>query len=418
MNKKRVLISSIIGNALEFYDFTLYGVFAAILAAHFFPSDNPSVSLLASWGAFAAGFIMRPFGAAVFGHIGDRFGRRKALSISIVVMGVPTFIIGCLPSYQTIGILAPICLILCRLLQGLCTGGEYNGAAIFALEHLKKHPGLVGGFITGSCVVGALAATGIGSYFIRAGMPSDIWRVAFWAGALISILGFYIRRKISETPEFLAYKEKNVQREGLPILKAIKHHTQPIMMTILSGGLNGALSYTLFGFMNTYLHHYKGMPLSQAMQLNLIGLIVFMLSSPLMGYFSDRFKTGTYFLYATVGVACFIFPVFALLQQEALLLVVMGQIGLGFLTGAIAGPQHSFLQVLFPVEDRYSGVSFGFCTGMAIGGGCAPMFMTYLITLTSNLYVPAIYILAYAGLCFTALYSFKAKRQKLQFRHA
>ncbi len=149
---KKIILSSVLGNALEFYDFTLYGVFTVVLANHYFPGDNSTANLLFSLAAFAVGCLTRPLGAILFGHMGDNLGRKEALSFSILLMGIPTFCIGIAPTYQEVGILASILVFICRLLQGLFTGGEYNGAAIFSIEHLgKKYPGFIGGIITGSC---------------------------------------------------------------------------------------------------------------------------------------------------------------------------------------------------------------------------------------------------------------------------
>jgi MFS transporter, MHS family, proline/betaine transporter len=183
--KKRILIPCLIGNALEFYDFTLCGVFISILGKNFFPSENEFAALLGGIFAFSAAFWTRPLGAILFGFIGDRFGRKQALSLSVLLMGIPTLIIGCLPTYSTIGLMAPYILLVCRLMQGLCTGGEYNGAAVFALEHMKAKPGKISGMISASCVVGAVSAT-LMAYLVTNFLKFDnAWRIPFLMGAFV-----------------------------------------------------------------------------------------------------------------------------------------------------------------------------------------------------------------------------------------
>lgn len=391
MNKKRILFASVLGNALEFYDFTLYGVFATVIARQFFPSDNEMVSLLASWGAFGTGFLMRPFGATVFGYIGDRFGRQKALTLSIVLMGVPTLAIGLLPGYATLGVLAPFILICCRLLQGLCTGGEYNGAGIFAIEHMGRNsPGFASGAITGSCVIGAITATALGSIVTGYGDVEWMWRIPFVCGALVSVLGFYVRRRLTETPVFESLaKEQDLLQSPLDVLRFCKRQ---FVQAIMLGLCNGVFSYTLFGFMITYLSRYGDIPIVQAMQLNLLGLLAFMVGSPILGHVSERLGAEKYLAYGGFIGLLLVVPCFMLLQSSSFAAILVGQLILGTLTAGIAGPQHYILVQLFPAKYRYSGASMGFSIGMAAGGGSAPLVLIYLIDKTGNPLIPAYFL--------------------------
>lgn len=399
----KLLPATVMGNALEFFDFTIYGIFAATIGQVFFPLENPTASLIASWGTFAVGFLMRPLGALVFGYLGDKFGRRYSLSGTVLLTGFPTLFIGLLPGYEQIGLAAPLILIICRLLQGLCTGGEYNGAAIFALEHFGKlRPGTIGGIITASCVIGAFLATFSG--FLISHYGSDwMWRLPFIFGAFISFIGFIIRYYMNETPEFSHLKEK----------KGVKNYTLRTIYTsypgssfisFMVGSLNGALSYTLFGFLNVYLSKYLGIEAAIAMQYNLLGLSFFMFFSPLAGYFLDCYGGQTALRFAASAVFIGALPTFFLLQTLNPILILLGQALLGILVAGIAGAGHGFMQELFPVQARYRGVSINFCLGMALCGGTAPMLFTYLIESRHlSLYVPAFYLMLIASVFITCI---------------
>ncbi len=405
MKKSKLILISAIGNAIEFYDFTLYGVFASIISLHFFPSTDPTAALLASWAAFGVGFLMRPFGGSIFGYIGDKLGRKKALTLSILLMGVPTLVIGFVPSYASIGLLAPFILFLCRLLQGICTGGEYNGAAIYALEHLgRSYPGLAGGIITGSCVVGALSATFLGKLVLGPNMPEEAWRIPFLCGALFSLFGFYMRRDMLETPDFSNLLKTPHRKSAMPLLEALSKHPRASFTTVILGGFNGALSYTLFGFLNMYISRYLGLPMTEAMHYNLLGLFAFMISSPLLGFVLDKLGPRLYFSIASLLVLGSVWSVFTAFQKLLPFSLIMAQISLGILTGSIAGPMHAYVQRLFPVKARYSGVSFSFSLGMGVVGGITPLFLTHLIEKTHNLYVPALWLGGCALLAFFSLF--------------
>ncbi|HCU07216.1 MAG TPA: hypothetical protein DIC42_06555 [Holosporales bacterium] len=387
--KRNILSSSIIGNALEFYDFTLCGVFVSILAKEFFFATDPNTSILWGFFAFSAAFWTRPLGAFVFGYIGDRYGRKVALTWSVTLMGVPTLIISLLPSYEHIGILAPIILIICRMLQGLCTGGEYNGAAIFALEHLKTKPGLVSGLISGSCVVGALSAMFMGFITTQEQMPTWAWRLPFAFGAIISVIGFFIRRHTIETLEFMQEKTKP---QAAPLTTVWNEDRSSFFMSITSGLFNGVLSYTLFSFLSVYITKYVGFTLSQGIFYNLFGLLAFMTLCPVFGAFSDQISPLNSLKLA--GRLSIFIPAisFFLFQMHSGFSIIMGQLLLGTLVASFVGPSHYFLQTLFPTNNRYTGASVGFTIGMAITGGSTPLVLTFLLNKTNHLMVPAIYL--------------------------
>jgi MHS family proline/betaine transporter-like MFS transporter len=401
----KVLPTTIVGNALEFYDFTLYAIFAVTIGKLFFPLGNSTASLIASWGAFAAGFMMRPLGAIVFGSLGDKYGRKFSLSLTILLTGLPTLVIALLPGYEHLGILAPIILILCRLCQGLCTGGEYNGAAIFALEHFGKlKPGMIGGFITASCLIGSFSATFSG-FLISAYGTEEMWRLPFVFGALISFVGFILRYTMNETPEFSLLAKKKIEKSW-NLSTLYTQYPSSALLSFMVGALNGALSYTLFGFLNVYLSKYLGIEASLAMKYNLLGLFFFMFCSPIAGHLLDTYGRTRFMLGAAFSVLVGALPTFLLLQTLNPLLILCGQALLGILTASIAGAGHGYMQTLFPTQVRLRGVSINFSLGMALCGGTAPMLFTCLIeSARVTLYVPAFYLMGLASLfLLTVLY--------------
>ncbi len=391
--KIKVIFSSVLGNALEFYDFTLCGVFIPVLARVYFPGSDPTISLFLSLFAFSAAFWTRPLGAYYFGRMGDRKGRKKALTLTLSLMGVPTLIIGVLPGYESWGMAAPIILILCRVAQGLFTGGEYNGAALFALEHhFDQKPGLVSGLISASCVVGALSATFMAYWTTGEGMPEYAWRFPFLLGAIISLLGFYLRRTSSETEEFSRLR-KTVSN---PLSSVWKNHRSSFLLSIASGAYNGVLSYTLFGFLNLYLSRYAGYNFATSIYANLFGLLTFMVTCIISGNLADRW--GIFSVIRSSFVLTFLIAplAFVLLLTQKLEFVVMGQMLLGTLVGAYVGPSHFFMKILFPVESRYTGVALGFTLGMALTGGSTPGILTAGIELTGQTLLPAFYLMGWA----------------------
>jgi len=400
MRRPKIILTSILGTVLEFYDFTLYGVFAAILAKVYFPTHSETASLLAAYGAFLAGFIMRPFGALMFGYFGDKFGRKKALSFSILFMGLPTLVIGITPSFEMIGLLAPLIIVGCRLLQGASAGGEYNGASIFALEHMgNKYPGFVSALIGCSGGIGGLLAMAMGFMVTSINGPSWIWRIPFILGAFISLLGFYLRRRIDETPVFEAMK-KNNKISKTPLKEMIRNYFSSMAITFSIGALDGAVAYSLIGFMNGYLTSSLGIPLSDAMFLNMVGLAVYLLSTPLMGLWFDFSKPTLFIRMMCLSIVLLMPLVFWMMQMGTWHYLLGGEFIFALLFGALSGAQGSYMQQLFPSQGRYTGISFSYSLGSTIFGGTAPILLTYLISESSNLLVPGYFLSALGALCF------------------
>jgi MFS transporter, MHS family, proline/betaine transporter len=411
LSRTKTLLASIVGTALEFYDFMLYAVFLETIGKEYFPGNDHETNQIFGYVGFLAAFIMRPFGASVFGYIGDRWGRRKALILSISLMGIPTCLIGILPSYAYWGVFSSVILIGCRLLQGLCTGGEYNGSAIFALEHVgKRFPGFVGGLVTGASVIGAFMATSVGILCTQSWVPEWGWRAAFCFGGVVSLVGLYIRLYTKESPEFQKMK-KTKSPQKAPLVKAITRDWPSSVTTIVIGTLNGVLSYTLFKFLDIYLSEFLNLGTAKTLEYTLIGVLTYIFVAPFMGFILDKIGSKRMMLIACAFVFSAALPLYYLLQTGGVMFLVVAQILLAFMVGSIAGPQHAFVQTLFPVEDRYSGVSFNYSVGMAIGGGTGPILMKAITLQMGNLYAPAFVLMTVASLCFGALV-FRIKKNK------
>lgn len=392
MNQKtRVISASLLGNALEFYDFSLYGVFALVIAQNFFPSSNKELALLYTLGGYAVGFFMRPLGSLLFGYIGDKAGRRKALSLSIVLMGIPTGMIGLIPTYEQIGMAAPILLLTCRLLQGVCLGGENNGSAIFLLEHAQRtNRGLLGGLILTGGAIGSITGTVLGSILLNPVYPSWYWRIPFLLGLLISLVGFYLRYKTQETPAFIAYQQERKTPLKAPLKEVLKESPRQFICAIIVGGTNGVLIHTLATYSLVYLKEIIKIPLPQAMAISAVTLSTFAISAPLMGRLGDKFKYETIMMCGAFIALCSSIPFYMLMK--------IGPLYPLFMVGAVVvslfnGPTNAFLNTLFPVQYRYTGIAFGYAVGVALFGGTAPFIYSLLIQATGDILSPAYYIM-------------------------
>lgn len=383
MNKK-IILPAFIGNALEYYDFTLFAVFSAEIAKVFFPNQEDFSQILLSLAVFAVGFLMRPLGAIIFGHIGDKLGRKKALTISMACMAIPTFMMGILPGYETLGSFAPMFLISLRLIQGISIGGEGAGSAIFVLEHnqgLKL--GYLGGMITASNFIGAFCATLVGlgiSYF---GLSIISWRYAFILGGFLGLVSFYLRLQTRETPIF-----EEVERRGeivkLPLLVALTINKREMLLSGFLGGLVGAVAYMILAYINIFFNKIVGLSPSLSLLYAAIGIGSYIACLPFSGMLSD--KVG--YLRSTLQACCYtavlIIPLFIIMGINHPVLSIIMIALLGALGAWICAPAYPIMLSIFPAKQRYSGIAFSFNLGIALFGGTAPIISAYLTKLTGR----------------------------------
>jgi MFS transporter, MHS family, proline/betaine transporter len=378
----RARLASMVGNALEWYDFAIYGYFAATLGKHFFPSEDPAVSVIAAFGVFAIGFLARPVGSIIFGNLGDRVGRRRVLIVSIVVMAVPTTLVGFLPTYAEIGPWAPALLIVLRLLQGLSVGGEMTGSITFMIESASPNRrGLAGswayvgvgtGFLLGSAV--GSAVTGLLS---QAAVDSWGWRIPFLLGSVIAICGYLIRRQgINET-----YRpaDSNVAWYKGPLRLAFTKYGKQLVQAIgLSAYIAGGF-YLIFTYLTTYLVTVVGEPETDVFDINSINMVVYAGMSLVGGLLGDRLGFRWVLLTLAAAGLLLAWPLFWLIDHPNIVLSFLGEFVFALIVAPYAGLFATTMALLFPPTVRMSGFSISFNVGFAVLGGTAPLAASYLI---------------------------------------
>jgi MHS family proline/betaine transporter-like MFS transporter len=391
--KNKVIAASMVGHILEFFDFTIYAVFATEIGRNFFPKESELAQLLASLAILAVGFFMRPLGGALFGHIGDVKGRRFALTLSIVTMAVATLSMGLLPTYEAIGMAAPVLLLFLRLIQGLCVGGEGAGASIFVLEHLHNFKlGLVGGIVNSALTLGILMAMLVG-WALHQLFPGDpeIWRYAFWFGGVVGIAGLYVRLNVDETPVFKALKERRKILHS-PLLHVIKHNPKAMLMTIIVGAVTGCAGYMVMTFVDIFYKAVMHRPVLAALSLAVYGNAFLALMLPIMGWVSDRYGYAFIMLCGSFLATLISAPILMLMSRDIVLYNYVGITMLSTVVSMIYAPLYPFVVQLFKPEQRYSGIAFSLNIGIAIFGGTSSIICLKLIELTGLLYAPALYI--------------------------
>ncbi len=385
--------AAFMGTALEFYDFALFGLLAPVLSGLFFPKEDPIAALIASYSIFAAGFLIRPLGGVVFGYIGDTFGRKKAMVISIILMMVPTSLIGLLPTYNEIGLLAPIALSLCRLLQGLCAGGEFSGAAIFVIEHAHENRKYFSGsLVTASSVVGMLMASSMAALCALEAVPTWGWRVPFLLSIPIGLVGFYIRKNTEETAAFND-AQRNQREEVQNFVSLFKNNLVPLLITFGIGSFIGVLYYVPFVFMGHYHTLVASLSTSTTLSIITIGLVVYMLCICLAGYTADKIGPQKVMLSIVLATIVLAYPAFWLIKSGHFSFVIQGELILSILAGLFVGPANGLTASLFDVKARCRGVSFSLSLGISLFGGLTPVLLVYVINQTQILMWPAIWMM-------------------------
>jgi metabolite-proton symporter len=380
-----VIFSSTIGTAIEWYDFFLYGTMATLVFPKvFFPESVPTVGTILALFTFLVGFIARPFGGALFGHLGDRVGRKSTLIATLLLMGISTLLIGFLPGYTAIGIVAPIILVLLRLGQGLGVGGEWGGSVLLALEYGHKsrrgfwaswpQMGVPIGLILSTVVVNIVQATSGAAFLVWA------WRIPFFLSALLVIIGLYIRLRILETPLFKQLKDEK-REASAPILDAFRYSTREILLSAGARFVEQAPFYLFSTFVITY--GVDKLLLSRTLVLNAITIaaVVELATIPLFGHLSDRFGRRKWYLLGCVLMAVFAFPYFLLMNSGSTGIFILAIVlSLAFFHAWVYGPQAALIAERFATRSRYSGASLGYQLAAPFAGGLAPIIALLLLS--------------------------------------
>ncbi|GAA2204608.1 MFS transporter [Nonomuraea monospora] len=380
-SRSRVAAASLIGTAIEFYDFYIYGTAAAlVLNTAFFPKMDSVAGTLASFSTFAVAFLSRPLGSAVFGHWGDRVGRKSMLVVSLLVMGLSTVLIGLLPGYASIGVLAPVLLVLLRFTQGIGLGGEWGGAALLATEHAPPGKrGLYAMFPQLGPSAGFIVANGLflilGATLSDGQFESWGWRLPFVASLLLVIVGLYVRLKISETPVFQqAMDQRRIAK--VPFAGLMRHQWRRVLL----GAGAMTIAYTLFYTATTYCLAYGTdtlqIPRTTMLALTMVGVVFMAAGTVASALVSDRLGRRRTLIWGTVAAIVWGLVMFPLMETRSIVLVGLALAGALALMGLIFGPMGAYLPELFRTEYRYSGASVAYSLGGVLGGAVPPLVAT------------------------------------------
>jgi metabolite-proton symporter len=423
-NIVRVVAASMAGTTVEWYDFFLYGVAAAVVfPAVFFPSNDPAVGTLLALGTFAIGFIARPLGGLVFGHYGDILGRKKLLVISLVAMGVATFAIGLLPGYATIGIAAPLLLTLLRLVQGFAIGGEWGGAVLIVSEHGDPaRRGYWASWPQAGVPFGQLLANAL--LFLLAAVQSEEafqswgWRIPFLLSAVLVLIGLYIRLSIEESPIFKEAQAKAAElaaageKEIVPILDVFRRYPREVFTAMGARFVENVCYYIFTVVITSYVVQRLGLPSSFVLGAVLIGAAVHLAVIPVWGALSDRFGRKPIYLLGAAGVGVWAFVFIALVDTRNFALTTLAVVGGLVFHAAMYGPQAAFLSEMFGTKVRYSGVSIGYQLASVVAGGLAPLIAVALYTSFDSGYAVSVYVALSALLTIVAVASYGETRDR------
>lgn len=409
LGRRRPLVGAAVGTFIEFYDFAVYALTVPIVAASFFPDGDPAVALISAFAVYGVAFIVRPLGGVVFGAIGDRFGRRRVLMLVLTLIGVATALIGVLPTYEQVGLLAPLLLVALRVAQGLSAGGEVTSATSFALEHAPGHRRstwitTVVAMSAVSSIVGLLVVLGLSAVLPEAAFAAWGWRLPFLLALPLSLVGLYIRLRTDESPAF----EKAQRRKALsatPVREALTRNGRAVFAAFALAAMSALAFYFLVGYFPTYLQVNAGLSRPAALVTNGLALVGFTAGLIVAGSVADRVGRLPMI---RIGAALLVVaspPAFLLAGSGSPTAAVAGQLLLAAALCVFGGGSYAMLLEAFPTRTRLSGAALGYNAGYALFGGTAPLLGSVLVTWTGSQYAPGYYLAVVALLVLFCTFS-------------
>lgn len=421
MDKKqeiRIWLASLVGSSIEWFDYFLYATVAGLVFNQvFFVSEDPTVGLLLSYASLALAFFIRPFGGIIFSHIGDKIGRKKTLIMTLSLMGGATFLMGVLPTYQAIGVAAPILLVSLRLIQGLGIGGEWGGALLLAYEYAPPEKrGLYGSIPQMGVTIGMFLGTGALT-FITSVISIDAfvswgWRVPFILSAFLVLFGFWIRKGIDETPDF-----KNLKESGevvkVPLFETLKTHWREVLIAIGAKVVETAPFYIFGTFVISYATTQLDFTYVEALIAVMVATVVTTVLIPIMGSLSDKIGRKKMYIYGVLAMFIYAFPYFLLLHQGTFItLLISTVIGLGVIWAPITAVLGTMFSEIFDAKVRYTGITLGYQIGAALAGGTAPLVATALLLEFNNSWIPiALYIMLTAIISLISVWAIRDSKK-------
>ncbi|MBZ6306589.1 glycine betaine/L-proline transporter ProP [Streptomyces olivaceus] len=399
---RRAVKAAALGNAMEWFDFGVYSYIAVTLGKVFFPSGSPTAQLLSTFGAFAAAFLVRPLGGVVFGPLGDRVGRQKVLALTMIMMAAGTFAIGLIPSYATIGVWAPVLLLVARLVQGFSTGGEYAGASTFIAEYAPdKRRGFLGSWLEFGTLAGYIGGAGLVTLMTALLSDGDLmswgWRIPFLIAGPMGVIGLYLRMRLEETPAFAAELEKaETARPKVPLREMVTGQWRALLLCVGLVLVFNVTDYMLLSYMPSYLTSELEYDETHGLLVVLAVMALMMVVQPFAGALTDRVGRRPVIAAGCAGFLLLSVPALLLIRQGSLAAVGLGLAALGLLLVCFTASMPSALPALFPTRVRYGSLSIGFNVSVSLFGGTTPLVVTALIGATGNMMMPAYYMMAAA----------------------